>query len=149
MRAHACLTLAAAAALAACNQQPSKGESAADFARRVGGSEPAATGAPTVGPPDQIVDATQGSQPARTAFPKPVRVPPEPDQGHCDVEMVAPYFGQPDSPTVRQAIMTAISPRNNVRFVKPGPQSVTPDPNSDRLNVMIDITGVIRTARCG
>ena len=149
MRMTACITLIATLALAACNQQPDKGEGAADFAQRVNGNGPAAAANPTTGPSGQPAAPTQGSQPAKTAFPKPVRVPPEPDQGQCDVQKVAPYFGQPDSPATRQAIMTAIAPRENVRFVKPGPQSVTPDPKSDRLNVMIDVTGVVRTARCG
>lgn len=132
-------------ALTACSKQgEEKSESAEDYAARIGGASAASGTAAASGSAGQLAQST-----AQAGVPVEVPVPPEPDQGECRVEKIEPFYGQPDSPEIRKAILAAVAPKTNVRFVVPGPKSVMPDPTSSRLNVMIDITGIIRTARCG
>jgi len=140
MRQLSLLIATATFALAACNQPAKQGESAEDYAQRVAGNGSAAGQQP-------VAQNTAPSAPYTP--PAPIPVPAEPDQGKCSVEKVEPFYGQPDSPDIRRQILVAVAPKKNVRFVVPGPRSITPDPGSDRLNVMIDVTGVVRTARCG
>jgi len=73
---------------------------------------------------------------------------PENAMAKCDAQKIKPFYGKPDSPEIRYAILAAIAPKSNVRYLKPG-SNLAPDPESDRLNVMIDVTEIIRDARCG
>ena len=140
------LPLAAALALSACGQtKTADGENADDFAARVNGGSATASSRPQA-------DAT----PAATATPMPGAaegqfVPgtaTDPQANGCAAPKVAPFYGkQADEPT-RVAIMEAIAPQRDVRFLSPG-STVQPDPNSRRLNVMLDASGIIRDARCG
>lgn len=130
--------------LAACNQQETAGESVEDYAARVGGDT--ASGQP---PAPQV--------PPKIAQPKPGAAPgafaagtaTDPAASRCGAPKVAPYFGKAADEATRARILAAVAPQDNVRFVEPGSANVTPDPASSRLNVMIDVTGVIRDARCG
>ena len=130
--------------MAACQDtSPANNETADDYAARLNGG------------PTQPVQAEPTGQvvPPRPT-PKPTPTPSwadgmlTADMAHCDADKVAPFLGQKDSPATRQAIKSAVGPDRQMRFVMPG-ITVTPNAKSNRLNVMIDITGVVRTARCG
>ena len=144
MRLPFSLLASAVLALAACNQTEGGTESAEEFAQRVNGS--GTQTAPNAGTPT----------PAATYTPPPNDAPgplvpgtgSDPKASKCGATKVGEFYGQAASPQIRGAIMQAVLPNSNVRFVEPG-TNVVPDANSDRLNIMIDVTGVIRDARCG
>ncbi len=125
--------------LAACGQTAEESDTAEDFAARVNGTAP------------------QGAVPAENLPGKPIPPKPSPtwadaaltpDMANCGADKVAPFLGQPDNAQTRKAIVEALGGAANLRFVKPG-NTVEPDAGSKRLNMMVDITGTIRTARCG
>lgn len=62
---------------------------------------------------------------------------------------MGPFLGKPADDATRRAIMDATSDVREVRFITPGSDYIEPDPTHPRLNIMIDVTGVIRDARCG
>ncbi len=133
--------------LAACNSPDSESENAEDFAARIGepgdaaGAAPSPAGTPV---PPTVYTPRPGAAPG--AF-----VPgtaTDPEAAGCGAPKVAKFFGRPADGASRAAILAAVAPQQNVRFVEPG-TNVTPNPDSTRLNIMIDVTGVIRDARCG
>lgn len=136
------LTLAAA-----CSSPESESESADEFAARIGqpgdaaGSAPAPAGTPV---PPTVYTPRPGAAPG--AF-----VPgtaTDPEAAGCGAPKVAPFFGRLATDATRTALLAAVAPQRNLRFVEAG-TNVVPDADSTRLNVMIDVTGVIRDARCG
>lgn len=140
MRKYLALTVPAIL-LAACGQAAEEGDTAEDFAARVNGTAPQASGA-----------IPAGDLPGKPVPPKPSPTWADaaltPDMANCGADKVAPFLGQPDNSQTRKAIVEALGGSANLRFVKPG-NTVEPDPRSKRLNVMVDVTGTIRTARCG
>lgn len=74
--------------------------------------------------------------------------PDDPKTVSCGATRAKAFVGEADSPTVREKLMTAAQAPGGVRFVLPG-QPTTEDLRPDRLNVMIDVTNVIRDLRCG
>ncbi|HKX80239.1 MAG TPA: hypothetical protein VJM34_17140 [Novosphingobium sp.] len=83
--------------------------------------------------------------PAPTVVPN---TPEDPKTASCGAPKAKAFIGNTDSPEVRESLMTAAQAPGGVRFVLPG-QPTTDDLRSDRLNVMIDVTHVIRDLRCG
>ncbi|GGC19766.1 hypothetical protein GCM10011371_04320 [Novosphingobium marinum] len=116
------LALASCLALAACNQQA--GESEDDFEIVV----------PTASPTPAVEPGTVTDPAAST----------------CGAPDGAEFVGQTDTPEVRDRITAALGEKApaGIRFVTPN-DVVTMDNRADRLNVMIDTTGVIRDLRCG
>jgi hypothetical protein len=139
MRSLLSLIIASSLALGACSQSAEEGATADDFAARVNGTAP--QGAPAA-----------GNLPGKPIPPKPSPTWADaaltPDMANCGADKVAPFLGQPDNAQTRKAIVEALGGAANLRFVKPG-NTVEPDARSKRLNVMVDVTGTIRTARCG
>lgn len=133
--------------LAACNSPESESESADEFAARIGepGDTAAAAPSPAGTPvPPTVYTPRPGAAPG--AF-----VPgtaTDPEAASCGAPKVAPFFGKLANDATRTAILAAVTPQRNLRFVEAG-NNVVPDADSTRLNVMIDVTGVIRDARCG
>ena len=135
--------------LAACNQQEPTSESVEDYAARVG-SGAAAAGQPQAQQvPPTIAQPKPGAAPGAFA----PGTATDPAASRCGAPKVARFFGRIADDATRAQIVAALAPRSNIRFVEPGAApsdgNVVPDPASARLNVMIDVTGVIRDARCG
>ncbi|MCP9223089.1 hypothetical protein MKP08_10045 [Erythrobacter sp. LQ02-29] len=136
---------ASACLLASCGQSSQQGETADDYAARVaGGQTPAAnvhqgaqTGAdPQAAPPPQVMpDGSRGSALAAGAE-------------RCNAPFAKPFLNQPDSPATRAKIAEAVGSGATLRFLPAGTSDRVED-QTDRLNVMIDYTGVIRDLRCG
>ncbi|MEO9492010.1 MAG: hypothetical protein ABJG26_10320, partial [Marinomonas sp.] len=61
---------------------------------------------------------------------------------------VAPFFGRKADNITREAVLAAVAPNGDVRFIDAG-SDVIPVPSSSRLNVKVDAMGVIRSATCG
>ena len=72
----------------------------------------------------------------------------DPQASSCGAPEAASFVGQPDSPEIREQLTAAAKAPGGVRFVRPG-EATTDDYRPDCLNVMIDVTGVIRDLRCG
>lgn len=147
------LSLAAVAlmlgTLAACNQQEPASESVEDYAARVGSGTAAAGQSPARQVPPKIAQPKPGAAPGAFA----PGTATDPAANRCGAPKVAPFLGKVADEATRTQIAAAVAPHSNIRFVEPGAESgdgnVVPDPASSRLNVMIDVTGVIRDARCG
>ncbi|MFZ9396924.1 MAG: hypothetical protein ACO25F_12800, partial [Erythrobacter sp.] len=120
------------ALLAACNSPESESETAGDFAARIGqpGDASAAAPSPAGTPvPPTVYTPRPGAAPG--AF-----VPgtaTDPDAAGCGAPKVAKFFGRPADAASRGAILAAVAPHSNVRFVEPG-TNVVPDADSTRLN---------------
>lgn len=100
------------------------------------------------GPPpeDKIVIATPATPVPAAPF-EPGTVT-DPESASCGATKAAEFLGQPDSVEVRGNIEAMAQAPGGVRFVLPGEQT-TDDLRPDRLNVMIDVTNVVRDLRCG
>ena len=144
MTRFALLPAIAALALAACGQaDTSDGESADDFAARIN------SGAADTAPgPDATPAATATPRPGAAAGQFVPGTATDPQANGCSAPKVAPFYGKQADEATRMAIMQAIAPQSDVRFLAPG-STVQPDPTSRRLNVMLDASGIIRDARCG
>lgn len=133
-------------ALAACGQPAADSENADDYAARIGGTPSvAANGTPGARPTPASV-----ATPAAGAAPGPFSpgTATDPQSRNCSAPAVAPFYGRPADQATRREVMEAVAPQTRVRFVRAG-SSVEPDAGSDRLNIMLDTTGIIRDARCG
>lgn len=73
----------------------------------------------------------------------------DPQSETCGANRMGAFLNKPADDATRRAIMEAASDVREVRFIAPGSDHIEPDPTSPRLNIMIDVTGVIRDARCG
>lgn len=141
------LVLTSALALAACGgtaEETKTSNEAEDFAARINGNADAAapieaTQTPSIVEP--LPDAAPGAYSAGTAT--------DPESATCGANRMGPFLNQPASDEVRSQIMDATADVREVRFISPGSNYVKPDPTHPRLNIMIDVTGVIRDARCG
>lgn len=135
----ASLTLACSLALAACGgaaEEASTTNEADDFAARINSGT---SSSPSVAEP--LPGAQQGGNPTQPAKAAPALA--------CSAELMGPFLGKLASDDVRAQIMEAASSVQEVRFIAPGSDFVSPDPTHPRLNIMVDVSGVIRDARCG
>ena len=66
----------------------------------------------------------------------------------CNSSAVVDYLGQEASEETRAALLEAIAPLENVRWVGPN-DAMTMDYLPDRLTVELDESGLITTASCG
>lgn len=130
-------------ALAACGQQTSSdSETANDYAERIangGGTEQIAAGnsaavAPKTAPAGQTTMRSDA-------------VPITRDESACGNLVAAAFIGRQADDATRSELMEKVA-NSNTRFLMPG-NDVVHDPNSGRLNIMLDSTGVIRDVRCG
>lgn len=144
----AALALAAAAlALSACGSaaEEKPANDADSFAARIKGENGAAQQpAGTPQPPriaEPLPDAAPGVFTQGTAT--------DPASASCGANRMGPFLGKPADDATRRAIMDATQDVREVRFIAPGSDYIEPDPTHPRLNIMIDVTGVIRDARCG
>ena len=84
-------------------------------------------------PQDDVVERTEGPD---TSLP---------DEG-CGADRISSFIDRPATDTTREAIAEAVG-HERIRWV--GPESiVTMDLRADRLNVMLDGSGVIVGAKC-
>ena len=156
------LTIALAASLAlgltACGKAPdttnpaanaegqaaSKPSEADAFAQRIKASSKANQAASKPQPP-QIAQPLEGAAPG----PFVAGTATDPESKTCAANRMGPYLNQPADDATRAAIMKEAEAAKEVRFIAPGSDFIRPDPTHPRLNIMIDVTGVIRDARCG
>ena len=165
MKRFACLLVTPLAlTLIACGSEPAgESETAEDFAARINGgganasAAPAATGqaATPAQAGGQVVQPVQLAPPT-VAKPLPGAAPgayvpgtlTDPNSATCGANLMGDYIGKEADLATKSAIKMAASGASEVRFVQPG-QTITPDPTSPRLSIMIDNLGIIRDARCG
>ncbi|MEL7445287.1 MAG: hypothetical protein AAGK02_05670 [Pseudomonadota bacterium] len=141
-------TLAACLLVAACSGGVDEASTnqADDFAARINGDSGAANTAPKANAtPATIAPTREGA--AEGAFVAGTATDPE--AAICGAPKVGPYIGTKADDAVRQEIVAAVGPENEIRFILPGSTFINPDPTSRRLNVMLDNTGIVRDARCG
>lgn len=131
--------------LAACNQQESDTESVDDYAARVSNGTASAGQPQAQQVPPTIAQPKPGAAPGAFA----AGTATDPAASRCGAPKAARFFGRVADEATRAQIVAALAPHSDIRFVEPGAVNVMPDPASTRLNVMIDVTGVIRDARCG
>lgn len=74
-------------------------------------------------------------------------VPSAPEDGACHAERVSPWVGKTATPEVRAEIARATDAKA-IRWLYPD-SVVTMDYSPARLNVHMDKSGVIRSAKCG
>ena len=128
------------ALLSACSGQPDpNAKEVDDFAARIGTPKQA-----EAAPPTPKADADAASPPANLE--NEAEVQPAPSQ--CNAPKVAPFYGRQADEATQAAVMAAVAPQTDVRFIEAG-SALPEDTASPRLNVMIDVNGNIREARCG
>lgn len=143
------LALASVALLAACGGPAEQTETPDEFAARINGTAASSATQPGQAAPGQQT-AAKIATPLPGAAPGPM-VPgtqTDPAAISCGAPRVAEYLGRSDASDVRQAVTETAKARGGVRFVRPG-EARTQDFNNNRLNVMLDASGVIRDFRCG
>lgn len=130
-------------ALAACGSTE-KGESADDFASRIGSGGVNETPVPqgTVAP--QMQEAKPGAAPG----PFTPGTQTDPDSA-CKANLVGDFIGKVADDATRVEVQKAAAGASEVRFIASGSSFISPDPTNPRLNLMLDQQNVIRDARCG
>jgi hypothetical protein len=148
------LLLAAATALvlSACTNEPAAVDEVAEadaFAARINARNSPA--APASGQP-------QGTGKPRVAEPLPNAAPgpfspgtaTDPASATCGANRMGPFIGKLADEATRREIVTLLGRSDNVRIVTfDTPGYINPNPQSPRLNLMLDAQGIIRDARCG
>ncbi|MCK0128504.1 hypothetical protein [Erythrobacter sp. F6033] len=142
--------------VAACGEKPDNAATtnaaAEDFAARINGPDGAAKAntsgtaatpstavSPTVAQP--LPNAAAGAFVAGTAT--------DPNAVTCDANKMGPFIGRvADAPT-RTDIEIVASAGREIRFIRPGAETIAPDATNPRLNLMLDSQDIIRDARCG
>ena len=95
--------------------------------------------APTVAPPR--TDAAPGAFAPGTAT--------DPASATCGANKMGPFMGRLADDATRANIMSAAAGAADVRFIEAGSEYIRPDVSNPRLNIMLDVQGIIRDARCG
>jgi len=134
--------LIAAVALLGCNRSENASELGSSVDRL------ATQAAPSAAAPAADAPAAAGPAASQVAPPPQPVIYTDPKSASCGAPDLASFIGKADSPAVRGQISAAAKAPGGIRFVPPG-SATTDDYRSDRLNVMIDVTGVIRDLRCG
>ena len=140
----AAFVIGSALALPGCGSSPDQSApdgvsaqaEADDFAARINGNQQRATAG-------QNPASVPGSAPA------PIQTAPPEIKPVCKSDEMLAFLGRPADDATRREIMTASEGIQEVRFIAPGSDYIKPDPTHPRLNIMIDVTGIIRDARCG
>ena len=144
MTARLSLFLVLGASLAACSPEPAAETGPDDFAARIGGGQ---AGAAVVPPPAADAPA-EGKIVEAAPAPGSTGRSLAPGSEACFAPAAATFLDAQDTPETRGAIMQAARGASEIRFLPPGSAAAI-GPRPDRLNVMIDYTGVIRDLRCG
>ena len=131
-----------AIALSACNRSDNASELGSSVDRL------ATQAAPSAAAPAADAPTAAGPVPSQVASPPQPVIYTDPKSASCGAPDLASFIGKADSPAVRGQIETAAKAPGGIRFVPPGSANTT-DYRADRLNVMIDVTGVLRDLRCG
>ncbi len=139
-------------ALAACSspETPDATSEVDEFAARINGPAPAqqatpepdqtyAPQAPTVAPPR--TNAAPGAFAPGTST--------DPASATCSANKMGPYMGRLADDATRANIVSAAAGAADVRFIEAGSAYIQPDATNPRLNIMLDVQGIIRDARCG
>jgi len=99
--------------------------------------------------------AAAGSAPPDTPVSSPPDVGPPPagDDGStlpadCNARKAEGFIGQRATPAVRARLAEVVAPITAIRWVGPG-DATTEDYSPQRLNVMLDVGGVIAAVQCG
>ncbi|GMN01596.1 hypothetical protein [Erythrobacter sp. MTPC3] len=156
-----CLTAVCCLTLAACGNDPAAGETdtdAADFAARINNgtaasSEPAANAvqaplaqqSPNVAQPIPPAPAPANAAPGAFA----AGTATDPASATCNANRMGPFIGKVADSRTRVDIEDTAGPGAQIRFVRPGGDYIAPNPESPRLNMMLDNQDIIRDARCG
>lgn len=128
------------ALLSACGGQPDpNAKEVDDFAARIGTPKQAVASPPAATPEANEANTTANSENVADAQPAP---------SQCNAPKVAPFYGRQADEATQAAVMAAVAPQTDVRFIEAG-SALPEDTASPRLNVMIDVNGNIREARCG
>ncbi|MEO9463132.1 MAG: hypothetical protein ABJ242_10380 [Marinomonas sp.] len=132
--------LTASISIAACSAgDPNEGpQEVEEFAARIGNN--GGNGAPKPSAPKLA--------PANATDRAPTAKPEADISPVCGSPKVAPFFGRKADNITREAVLAAVAPNGDVRFIDAG-SDVIPVPSSSRLNVKVDAMGVIRSATCG
>ncbi|MEP3421136.1 MAG: hypothetical protein ABJN35_05345 [Erythrobacter sp.] len=122
------------------------------FAARINGETPAQAST-SIASPDQAY-----------APPPPITAPPrtnaapgafapgtatDPASATCNANKMGPFMGRLADEATRANILSAASGAADVRFIEAGSLNIRPDSSNPRLNIMLDVQGIIRDARCG
>ncbi|MCB2061429.1 MAG: I78 family peptidase inhibitor [Novosphingobium sp.] len=129
-------------ALSACSRSDNASELGASVDRL------ATQAAPSEAAPAAEAPAALGPAVSPVAPPPQPVIYTDPKSASCGAPGLTSFIGQADSPAVREQIEAAAKSPGGIRFAPPG-SAATTDYRTDRLNVMIDVTGVIRDLRCG
>ena len=81
-----------------------------------------------------------------TGSPLPDPGPAEPSD--CNAPIAARFVGRTADSATRAELTAAVAPIAAIRWVGPG-DATTEDYSPTRLNVMLDVGGVIRSSHCG
>lgn len=153
-------------ALAGCNREASNQPD--DFAERIAATQSAAGQPAAMHPqldPKQVAaeraraeqaGAVENDEVSESAVKGPYAdliVPPSVQSDAkgaepCRALAMSEFLGQQDSPTLRHRITVANKAPGGVRFVPAG-NKVTAGEQPNRLNVILDVSGVARDFRCG
>lgn len=135
-----------ALSISACggNQQTAGGQEVDDFAARIKQATPAPQPSGEPVPQEAASAATEnGANPEGSDSKS-----GEAEASLCGAPKVAPFYGRKADQLTQDAVMAAVAPQSDVRFVESG-VDVPTDKASKRLNIMMDPNGIIREARCG
>ncbi len=137
-------------ALAGCESQSSadQQQQVSDFAERINKTTPAAVADGSQSAPSQSDAVKAATREGAADGPFEAGTGTDPASANCSAPKVAPFYGRKADQLTQDAIMAAVAPHTNVRFAEAGFE-VEADASSDRLNIMLDVNGVIRDARCG
>ena len=125
------IALASLLALAACTDVPAEPAGAATQA------------------PDTAVSNIPVPQPAANPGNPRLVSPVGPARpSDCNAPKAAPFIGRQADPATRADLSAAVAPVSAIRWVGPG-DATTEDYSPQRLNVMLDVGGVIRSVHCG
>lgn len=128
------------ALLSACGGQPDpNAKEVDDFAARIGTPKQAEAAPPASKPEAEATKLAANPENEAVAQPAP---------SQCNAPKVAPFYGRQADEATQAAVMAAVAPQTDVRFIEAG-SALPEDTASPRLNVMIDVNGNIREARCG
>ncbi len=166
------LLIAATLTLAACSEEtPHRPSSQADeFAARINGDgasvqdapvqqnpasdqaaqQPYKPAPPTIAPPREDIAPRENSAGKTAALgPFAPGTATDPASTTCGANKMGPFMGRLADDATRANVVSAAAGAVDVRFIDAGSTYVRADAANPRLNIMLDVQGIIRGARCG
>jgi hypothetical protein len=110
---------------------------------------PESSGGAAAQSPDASVSNAAGPAPSPNPGNPPLVSPVGPGTpSNCNAPKAEAFVGRDASSATRAELTAAVAPVSAIRWVGPG-DATTEDYSPQRLNVMLDVGGVIRSAHCG